>query len=631
MNMQALLGDWRWFWSETLRYFSVIPQAWDSSLNTGIGQSGLSTLWINQYLNLTSSLTTAGLPWPLVALIFWQLPPLILSALGAYYAFGLLFPNMKRWGYVAAIIYTCNTYFFLMYLGGQLGVALAYGVFPFVVGKIISSLLSKEGARSTVVNGFLLGLLVLFDIRIAFLAVLFVVFAWVHGSRSVRDGMYCIVIPLCVATGLHAYWILPLVLFRQNPLAGAGVVAVGEALSFFSFADFSHAFSLLHPNWPENIFGKTYFLQPEFLLIPLAAFFVLLVRKKEYAGNVRFFAFVALTGAFLSKGTQEPFGVVYERLYSVLPGFTMFRDPTKFYSITALAYAMLIPHMVHWVSEHARRLLKNRNASFIVVVIVVFLWLVPLQTHALRIVHSLKGYTLPEEYGRLTRFLADQPQFFRTLWIPQWQRFGYFSDMHPAIGRFELLRDASAAGQLVELHVPQMQEKLSRLAVKYIIVPYDSEKELFLHDRTYDEQQYNQTLTALRGTEWLKEIRGFGDIGVFELIHPGQRRFFVEGKPDLQVASRRKSATQYEVTNPSREGSVIVFSEAFDPKWIAKAGSVRISSLETPDGLNSFAVSESVSTLLVEYDPQRAVYLGLVLTGATLGSMVVTYLMQRKQ
>ena len=33
-----------------------------------------------------------------------------------------------------------------------------------------------------------------------------------------------------------------------------------------------HALSLLHPNWPENLFGKVYFLQPEFLILPILAF-----------------------------------------------------------------------------------------------------------------------------------------------------------------------------------------------------------------------------------------------------------------------------------------------------------------------------------------------------------------------
>ncbi len=50
-------------------------------------------------------------------------------------------------------------------------------------------------------------------------------------------------------------------------------------LHFLSFADFSHTLAFLHPNWPENLFGKVYFLQPEFLLLPVIAFSALFFVK----------------------------------------------------------------------------------------------------------------------------------------------------------------------------------------------------------------------------------------------------------------------------------------------------------------------------------------------------------------
>lgn len=623
-----IAGDWRWFWPETIRYFSLFPQAWDSSLNTGIGQSGLSTLWINQYLNLTASLTKVGFSWQLIALVFWQLPPLVLSALGAYNAFGLLFPKLRKWGYIAAVVYTCNTYFFLMYLGGQLGVALAYGIFPFVIGRFVSSLIRGGKTKTCVVNGFLFGLLILFDIRISFIAVLIIVLGWLYVNRNVRDFFRSILGPLFIAAGLHAYWILPLLVYRQNPLAGAGVVPSGDVLSFFSFADFSHALSLLHPNWPENIFGKSYFLQPEFLLIPLAAFFVLAI-VKEHIRSIRFLAFMALTGVFLSKGVKEPFGGLYEWLYTTIPGFVMFRDPTKFYIVTAFSYAMLIPHAISWASEYLHRLLKNRHTSIIVKLMFIALWMIPLRTHTRTILQSFGGYTIPEEYGRLTRFLADQPQFFRTLWIPQWQRFGYFSDMHPAIGRFDLLTDATPAGQLKQLEEPGMREKLSRLGVKYIIVPYDSEGELFVNDRRYDEEQYVQTMEVLRMKDWVTEKGSFGRIGVFEL-EEANSRFFIEGQKGTELRSQRLSSTYYTVSADSPIQGTVIFSEAFDPLWVAYAGMNEIVSSQTPDGLNSFVFPSEVSELHIAYRPQQGVTLGLVLTTVTLGGILVTYVTRRK-
>ena len=83
-----------------------------------------------------------------------------------------------------------------------------------------------------------------------------------------------------IAVLLNLYWVLPLLMLKENTLdaLGSAYTTVG-ALRFFSFADFSHSLSLLHPNWPENLFGKTYFLQPEFLLLPMLAFSSLLFVK----------------------------------------------------------------------------------------------------------------------------------------------------------------------------------------------------------------------------------------------------------------------------------------------------------------------------------------------------------------
>lgn len=620
-----ILGDWRWFWPETLQYFSPIPSAWDSSLNTGIGQSGLATLWINQYLNLTASLTHLGIPWWTVSLLFWQLPPLILSAIGAFYAYGKFFPENKKWGYFASLVYTCNTYFFLMYLGGQLGVALAYGLFPFVIGRFISFFHTRHTSRDIALNGLLLGFLVVFDIRIAFLAAILIGVSWLYFSRHYKKFISGIMLPFGIAGGLHTYWILPLVLFRQNPLNQYGVTSTAEAtLSFFSFADFSHALSLLHPNWPENIFGKTYFLQPEFLLIPLIAFCSLLLMK-EQEKLIRFLALVALGGVFLSKGVQDPFGTLYEWFYKTIPGFTMFRDPTKFYVVTAFSYAMLIPHTLAGLFN-----IKNRVFNIVGVILFVGLWIWPLRLHAIKIVDSFRPYTIPEEYGRLTRFLADQPQFFRTLWIPQWQRYGYFSDLHPAIGRFEVLTDASASGQLTQLEVPDIRNRLTALSVKYIIIPYDSQGELFLNDRKFDEKQYVDALSSMRKTGWVREIGGFGKIGVFEVTNPRGGRFFYEGTSDGgNLSYIRKSPSRYEVITDNDRPIPIVFSEKYDPLWKVYPGTDENVSDRTQHNLNRFYVPENIPAFSVEYEPQQGVYWGLAVSVLTF--IFITYSVKKKR
>ncbi len=74
---------------------------------------------------------------------------------------------------------------------------------------------------------------------------------------------------------------------------GSNVTSVA-AVQFFSFAKLDNAIALLHPNWPENIFGKVSFFRSEFLLLPIIAFSPLLflfrtkIKKKEHS-TVLFF------------------------------------------------------------------------------------------------------------------------------------------------------------------------------------------------------------------------------------------------------------------------------------------------------------------------------------------------------
>src|SRR5207247_1280407 len=82
---------------------------------------------------------------------------------------------------------------------------------------------------------------------------------------------------------------------------------------------------------------------PEFLVIPIFAYSGLLFLKNAKKPRVLLsFAFIGLVGAFLAKGANEPFGILYLWLFDHFPGFIMFRDPSKFYLLVAIAYSILI-------------------------------------------------------------------------------------------------------------------------------------------------------------------------------------------------------------------------------------------------------------------------------------------------
>ena len=151
---------------------------------------------------------------------------------------------------------------------------------------------------------------------------------------------------------------LPSFISRRNPIEDLGLAYSSlEAVKFFSFAKLEDTIGLLHPNWPENVFGKVGFPKPEFFILPLLAFCSLFFIKNEEKNKrkyILYFIVLGLLGIFLAKGTNEPFGVIYLWMFNHIPGFVMFRDPSKWYILIVISYSMLIPYSISKIYEYLK-------------------------------------------------------------------------------------------------------------------------------------------------------------------------------------------------------------------------------------------------------------------------------------
>ncbi|MEX2013129.1 MAG: hypothetical protein WD967_01870, partial [Candidatus Levyibacteriota bacterium] len=623
--MLTILGDSRFFWNENIKDFATLPSAWDSILNTGLGQSQLGSLWITSFLNLTSLASNLGLSWGWIQVLFWVLPAIVISFLSSYLLFNHLFKN-RIYAILSGLIYLFNTYFLMVLTGGQLGVSLGYSLTPLVLLAFIK--LSKTPSlRNSVLAGLALGVQLLFDPRIVLITLLAIfvysLFNYYQILRNVKKYITFFLVPFLISILLHSFWILPLLLTKTSSLPqGFGSIA---GFSFFSFADFSHAFSLLHPNWPENIFGKVYFLQPEFLVLPILALssFVFLKGTIGQSNNrtIVFFSFLALTGAFLAKGVNPPFGQVNEWIFQNVPGMVVFRDPTKWYILISLSYSMLIPFTIYSTEQWFLSKIKNQkskiqskylifNFSYVFLIFTI-LYLIFLSSP---ILGQIKTREVPRDYVVLKDLLSMDKEFSRTLWIPQWQRFGFFSANHPAIGREEVL-EGSVQDQVEELKKEETEELLRNLSVKYVIIPFDSEGEIFLTDRKYDGKNYQRVVEDVGGVEWLSPVAGFDNLAVFEVENP--RGHFWSPSSDIQISYGYVKPTEYEVQiGNAKEGDILVFSEGFDKNWTVRSASIKyqVSSIKYGEGLNSFVLPEGSYELRVYYEPQSWVNVGLLVS-----------------
>src|SRR6185503_16152979 len=89
-------------------------------------------------------------------------------------------------------------------------------------------------------------------------------------------------------------------------------------------------------------------------------------------------------GAFLAKGANDPFGGVYIWMFEHIPGFIMFRDPTKWYVLIAFAYAVLIPFSIWRIHNWLNSKFKNQQYVSLLFLCLVFTLILFLIRPALR-------------------------------------------------------------------------------------------------------------------------------------------------------------------------------------------------------------------------------------------------------
>jgi len=471
-------GDWPYLFIENIKEFSWIPE--------------IRFLWLSPYYQILTKIVVqyVGVSWAITEKIFWFFPFIILSFFSSY--------RLTK-SALGALIYTTNTYALMIVGGGQMGVAMAYAVAPLVLKRFI---FQSSIFKSVLITGAILAIQVMLDPRIAILTLVASILYYVFKLREIP--LLPIGTSIGIAAFLNLYWIVPLLRSQTSIAQQLGEATVGS-VNFLSFATFEQTISLLHPNWPENIFGKVHFMQPEFLFIPIIAFLSLLIAKKSR--TVLYFSFLALLGAFLAKGANPPFSEVYVWLFDHVPGFILFRDPSKFYLYPALAFSILIPITI-----------QRRRGSKIFPLFFLLLWSFILREALLgKLTGTFRPMPMPAEYVKLKDFLNPQPQVFQTLWIPQRQRFGFSSKLHPSIDAQLLFKQSSISGMIQLVTTEKTQKELTAMQVKYVIVPYDSRGELFLTDRKYDETLYFDTIHNLSVIPWLHKIDSFSHIGVFEI------------------------------------------------------------------------------------------------------------------
>lgn len=627
-------GDFWPLYTEQYSFYTLTPYAWSSLVGYGLGGNAFYAFW--NYILYSYPIIIFGkylqLSYPLVERLSFLFPLLILLVVSSY-VWARYFFKDNIWAiFLSMFIFVFNTYALMAITGGQMGIAFAYATSPLVFYFFIKCFHKRNyfSVFDSVLFGLLLAILISFDLRIAYIVMLGISVVWVFyqfyyvlqnkSKISISRNLFystasIFIFPGIIVLGLHAFWIFPIILSHVDPVTSMGNAYTSiNAVKFLSFAKFENTFSLLHPNWPENIFGKVYFMRPEFLLYPILAFSGLLFIKREKDNYKRFImlvlSFIALLGAFLAKGSNPPLGEIYLWFFDHFPGFILFRDATKFYVLIALCYSILIPYVLVCFTEYFNRKKNYKREIFWLGISFLFVLMILPKTVTVT-TGILKSVEIPQEYIRLKNILAKDSQFSRTFWIPQLQRFGYYSPTHPTMQGGVIFNKSDAIDivrilQGKDKNIQNAQVLLERWSVKYVIVPHDSEGEIFLEDRKYNSSERKLLEKELDTISWLQKMPQFNAISVYRVSQPKDHLFLQSMHDTESISYSMNNPTSYNVIVSGNSPVEVVFSESFDKNWVARKENIQIKSQPTEDNLNSFSLTEG-GEYIIEYTPQKYV------------------------
>ena len=389
-NLPLTWGDAPYFHYEGLRELVSEPKLW---VTRGTVFGGINQfLWFAPIMFIYGLLgSTFNLNNEILIRMLFYFPSLVLS-LFTPWLFARFLKFGKKVAFFTSLVYVFNTYYLLVVDGGQVGVALAYGLFPLVLIPFIS-LVQKPGKKNFIkalIGGFVLSMI---DPR--FLVIVFIVsLFWV---RRLKDILVLLMLLFCI-TILSSYWVIPLL------NTGSSLINTPSELKLVSLLN---TLLLYQPHWPGNIFGVVTSPPWYFAALPILIFLRAFSFKKK---NIIFIAFLFLVFAFLAKGDAQPFGAYYSWVVANIPfGFSL-RDATKFFAPLLLFAGILIGSTTQYFDK------RYKYFSILIYIFILFL-VSPAILGKLNFVLSGRNYK--PDILKVNEQIKQDGDSFRTAWFPE--------------------------------------------------------------------------------------------------------------------------------------------------------------------------------------------------------------------
>lgn len=503
----------------------------------------MSPIWVVDNLGTTSAtphfylirffegiLNIFGSNFAINEKIFFFIPMILGSSIGSFIFLRRYFK--PRFAFVGSLVFMFNTPFLFNH-AGPLTIGVVFALTPLLLHYFIKFYYNPQ-LKNGIILGILTSISIYYELRctllVGFIMASYLLYKLITTKRSFKLILkqFILFIPVgLLILLLNLFWIIPYI-FSSKDITFSDRLTQGL---FTTFSSLSNALTLTHPFWTGSRPSK--FIVQDIPLyswiIPILAFGGIFITKKiKKNKDIVFWSLIALLGIILVKQVNEPFIDLYPWIFENIPGFAAFRESSKFYVFIAVGYAVLIPFTV-------KTLLKIINKNRVKVLISIVIYIIPILIFLFNSVPLLKGdfrtmyieRNIPEDYSKLSKFINDQNQYFRTLWFPTSSRWSIQTSKNPilnavALNKGEWLNQLSNNGDTNEtlrdkstnlLKNFTSDDALDSLSIKYVIIPlrdYENEDDFF-KDYGNDRQYY---INILDNIPYLKKL----DIDLKDII-----------------------------------------------------------------------------------------------------------------
>ncbi len=511
-------GDAPYFYLENLKELFNIPFLW-SFRNDNFGAPQQPILWLylptfllgllNHYLNIDNEV--------LIRVIFY-FPCVILSIVGTWLFVGQFTKNSFA-KFFSSIFYTFNSYILTLIDGGQIGIALSYGLFP-LASYAILCFWKKQSLKNFLLSLLLLFLLSNTDLRVFIIEIFFIALIILAkyfrlndlGFNFSKALRFCLLF-ICLLL-VDSFWLIP---FITN-ISSASLTVFKSNAASSNLVSLVDSFFLFQPHFPLNEFGKTFPLPIFFIFLPVLILNFFIFGKRHSHKQTKFLLYISLIYlffVFLAKGANPPLGIFYQKVISAIPLGFAFRDSSKFFIPTLSLVCLLLAFSI----QNILKILKKKPKEASVFLTFIYIYLLFLVYPAL--IGDLSGVLGKRIFLNSEIKLQDKNFFYRTLWFPEKIPTTFATWKNPALSANDLYKERPFASMTVGsydlfgfLHSNQLDQWLKLLGVKYVFFPENQRKKI------WDKKDYQERAIFLQFIDrisYLKKLTSITTIPVYQI------------------------------------------------------------------------------------------------------------------